>query len=126
MTLEEARSRRIIALIAAVFGATVLVQAHTKLVKSEPAAGAAVASPKQIQLWFNEKVDPAVSKIEVRSASGKVQLGPAHAMGDKSLMAAVSAPMAGGKYTVAWQAAGDDGHVVKGEFTFSVNVTTTH
>jgi len=105
-------------------GLTALVWAHTKLEKSEPSAGATVtAAPKQIQLWFNEKLDVAVSKVELTSPSGKVDLGPPHVMGDRSLMAAISGRVADGAYTVAWQTAGDDGHVVKGDFTFTVKLS---
>jgi len=113
-----------VALMIVLIGLTALVQAHTKLAKSEPAAGATVAAPKQIQLWFNEKIDPAVSTIALTSPSGKVALTPVHTMaGGKALMAGISGKVAGGTYTVAWQTAGDDGHVVKGDFTFSVNST---
>jgi methionine-rich copper-binding protein CopC len=104
-----------------VIASAVLVQGHTKLEKSEPAAGAALdTAPRLIQLWFNETVDVAVSKIELKSAAGKIDLAPAHAMGGKSLMAGITEKMAAGSYTVTWQTAGDDGHVVKGDFTFSV------
>ncbi|HEV3059815.1 MAG TPA: copper resistance protein CopC [Vicinamibacterales bacterium] len=117
-------TRFIITFTVALIGLTALVQAHTKLEKSEPAAGATVAAPKQIQLWFNEKLDAAVSKIELTGPSGKVELGPAHTMADKTLMAVISGKVTGGTYTVAWQTAGDDGHVVKGDYTFSVSATT--
>ena len=121
MNGKTSRLGSIICFTVALIGLTALVQAHTKLEKSEPAAGAAVtAAPKQIQLWFNEKVDVAVSKIELTSPSGKVELGPAHAMGEKSLMSAIGGTLAGGTYTVAWQTAGNDGHVIKGNFTFTV------
>ena len=73
----------------AIIGLTALVQAQTKLEKSEPAAGTTVA-PKQVQLWFNEKVDVAVSKFELTSPSGKVPLGPSRVTGDKELVAAVT------------------------------------
>jgi hypothetical protein len=96
-------------------------QAHAKLQKSEPAAGTTVAAaPKQIQLWFNEKLDVAVSKVELTGPAGKVELGPVHAMDDKSLMAAISGKVADGAYTVSWQTAGDDGHAVKGDYTFTL------
>ena len=99
----------------------VIVIAHARLQKSEPAAGASLAAaPKQIQLWFSEKLDPSVSKIEVSGPSGKVELGPAHTMGDKSLMAAIGTKLADGAYTVSWQTSGDDGHMVKGAFKFMV------
>jgi methionine-rich copper-binding protein CopC len=98
-------------------------QAHTALTKSEPAAGKTVtAAPKQIQLWFNEKIDAAVSKIELTGPSGKVNLSPAHAMGEKSLMAGISGQIADGSYTIAWQTAGDDGHVVKGSVKFTLKL----
>jgi methionine-rich copper-binding protein CopC len=120
MKRKTLRLARIITFGVALIGLTALVQAHTKLEKSEPAAGASVSAPKQIELWFNEKVDPAVSKIELTSAAGKVTLGPTHTMGGKTLMAGITGKIAAGTYTVAWQTAGDDGHVVKGDFTFTV------
>jgi len=99
----------------------VIVFAHAKLQKSEPAAGAALTqAPKQIQLWFNEKLDASLSRITMSGPSGKVELGPPHAMGDRSLMAAIGTKLADGAYTVSWQTAGDDGHVVKGDFKFTV------
>jgi methionine-rich copper-binding protein CopC len=92
--------------------------------KSEPATEAALtAPPKQLQLWFNEKIDVAVSKIELSSPAGTVALSPVHAMGEKSLMAGITGKMPDGTYTVAWQTAGDDGHVVKGDITFAVKTS---
>ena len=41
-------------------------------------------------------------------------------MADKDIMAAIKAPLGNGKYTVAWQVAGKDGHVLKGAFAFTV------
>ncbi|HJZ76813.1 MAG TPA: copper resistance CopC family protein [Vicinamibacterales bacterium] len=115
--------------VAAIVGflcAAVVLSAHTKLVKSEPAAGAALAAaPKQVQLWFNEKIDPAVSKIELTSAAGKVALGPAHVIGEKSLIAPITGKVDAGSYSIAWQTAGDDGHVIKGEVGFAVKSAST-
>jgi methionine-rich copper-binding protein CopC len=124
MKPTTSRFRHMLAFGLAVLGLTALVQGHTKLEKSEPAAGAVVtAAPKQIQLWFNEKLDAAVSKIDLTSPSGKVELSPAHAASDKSLTAGVAGKLADGTYTVAWQTAGDDGHMVKGDFTFTVKLS---
>jgi methionine-rich copper-binding protein CopC len=124
MKSKMSRLSRMVTFGVALIGLTALVQAHTKLEKSEPAAGAVLtAAPKQIQLWFNEKLDAAVSKIELTNPAGKVELGPVHRMGDKTLMAVISGKLASGTYTVAWQTAGDDGHAVKGDFTFSVSST---
>ncbi len=109
--------------VAAACMVTALVQAHTKLEKSEPAADSTVAaSPKWVQLFFNEVPDQKVSKVEVTGPSGKIETGPVHSMADKDLMAAFPGTLANGKYTVNWQTAGKDGHVIKGAFSFTVQV----
>jgi methionine-rich copper-binding protein CopC len=107
--------------VVAALALSVWVQAHTKLEKSVPADGATVTTPPtSVQLFFNEKPDLKVSKVEITGPSGKVELGPAHSMADKDIMAPVKGTLGNGKYTVAWQAAGTDGHVQKGEFSFTV------
>lgn len=113
--------RRALLAAVATVAVTTLVQAHTHLEKSEPADGATLtAAPAAVQLFFNEKPDLKVSKVEVTGPSGKVALGPAHSMAEKDLMAAITGTLANGKYTVSWQAAGKDGHVAKGEFSFTL------
>jgi methionine-rich copper-binding protein CopC len=41
-------------------------------------------------------------------------------MGKNNVMAPIVGKMADGKYTVSWQTAGDDGHVQKGTFSFTL------
>lgn len=102
--------------------AAALVQAHAKIEKSEPAANSTINKvPTSVQMWFNEAPDLKVTKVELAGASGKVELGPAHSMGKNNVMAAIIGKMADGKYTVNWQTAGDDGHVEKGTFTFTLS-----
>ena len=126
MNLHTRRIGRAMLTVLMVSAVGVLVQGHTKLETTEPASGSTVSAPiPHVQLSFNEAVDPAVSKIDLTGPSGKVALGPVHAMG-KMLMADVTGKTADGKYTVAWQAAGDDGHVIKGEFSFGVQAKKTH
>ena len=113
--------RRIMLTLVAVLALTAWTQAHTKLEKSEPADGATLTTPPaSVQLFFNEKPDMKVSKVEITGPSGKVELGPAHSMATNDIMAAVKGSLGNGKYTVAWQAAGSDGHVSKGTISFTV------
>jgi methionine-rich copper-binding protein CopC len=106
--------------LAAVFGAP-LLRAHAALERTDPKDGAMLtASPAYVQLWFSEKPDLALSSIEVTGPSGKVALGPVYAI-DKALGATVKGDLAPASYKVAWQTAGDDGHVQKGEFSFMVH-----
>jgi methionine-rich copper-binding protein CopC len=105
-----------------VLALSTLVQAHTKLEKSDPADGATLTtSPKWVQLFFNEKPDLKVSKVELTGPSGKVELGAAHSMADKDIMSTIDRTLDSGKYTVSWQTAGKDGHVIKGSFSFTVS-----
>jgi methionine-rich copper-binding protein CopC len=120
MKLNSFRLRIVFAvMIASALSAFAL--AHTHLEKTEPADGAVLtAAPSHVELWFNEKPDLTVSKITVAGSSGAVAVGPTHSMSDKSMMADIKTHLSDGNYVVSWQAAGDDGHVSKGEFKFSV------
>ena len=102
---------------------SVTVLAHMKLTKSLPAADAVVAGkPAKVQIWFTETPDKAVSKVTLTGPSGEVKLG-ALAIEEKSMSAAVDGATPDGSYKVSWQAAGDDGHQQKGEYSFSVRQT---
>ncbi|SRR5258706_13057745 len=109
------------AAVAAALALGAVVQAHAKLLKTSPADKATVAkAPTTVQLWFNETIDVKLSKVELTGPSGKVALGVVHAMEPKQLMGPITGKMADGAYTVDWQTAGDDGHVQKGSFTFTL------
>jgi methionine-rich copper-binding protein CopC len=119
----------ILTLTAAVVAALALgvsLQAHAKLLKTAPADKATVAkAPTAVQLWFNEAIDVKLSKVEVTGPDGKVALGVVHAMEPKQLMGPITGKMTNGSYTVDWQTAGDDGHVQKGSFTFTLKQAVT-
>ena len=113
--------RSMLVAIMLVAGLAAGLQAHMKLEKSEPANGATLAAaPMAIELFFSEKIDVAVSKVVLKGASGDIALSAPHAMGDKQLMAPVKGSLPDGSYTVTWQSAGTDGHVVKGQLAFAV------
>ena len=71
-------------------------------------------------MWFSQAPDIKVSKLDLTGPSGAVKLSNFHATDDKSIMATVADKMLDGAYTVAWPAAGDDGHVQKGTFKFTL------
>lgn len=112
---------RVLMAVAAVFVVSTMAQAHTKLQKSDPVDGATLTTPPvMVQLFFNEKPDLKVSKVTLTGPSGNVELGVAHSMGEKDIMAGIKGTVGNGKYTVSWQTAGKDGHVLKGSFSFTV------
>jgi methionine-rich copper-binding protein CopC len=94
--------------------------AHMKILKTEPADGSTVtSSPKQVQVWFDETPDIKVTKMTLTGPGGAAKLGVPK-LADKSIQAPVPGSLAGGAYTVDWTSAGDDGHVQKGQFKFTV------
>jgi len=114
---------RAAALIALAIGLTGFTFFHNKLEKSAPAADEQLAAaPKQIQLWFHEKPEPALTSIAVVGAdSTKVATGKVHPTDNPlSVAAPVTGAMAPGTYIVRWKTSGKDGHVIKGTFTFRI------
>ena len=94
--------------------------AHMKIEKTAPAADSMVNSaPKQIQVWFNETPDIKVTKVSLTGPSGPAKLA-APSLDGKSIVAGVQGTLPDGAYTAAWQSAGDDGHVQRGEFKFTL------
>jgi copper resistance protein C len=94
--------------------------AHARLLGTSPAAGAQLeAPPKVLTLRFDENVQLAVLKLSLGGADVPVPF-------DRGAQAAsqVSVPLpslAPGTYRVQWSAlTADDGHVVKGTFSFVV------
>ena len=99
---------------------------HNRLVRAEPGVESQVAtSPAAIRLWFKEAPEPTVSSIALLRVAGSdstpVPLAPAKAGREAgSLEAGVTRPLTSGHYAVRWRTAGRDGHVIRGEFGFTV------
>jgi methionine-rich copper-binding protein CopC len=98
-----------------------LTLAHNQLLKTEPAAHAALkTAPARVQFWFGEKPDMTITKITIKGPSGPVDVGPAHPVSEKVIAVDFKGKLPAGEYTVSWQTAGDDSHISKGAFSFTV------
>ena len=108
------------ALAAAVLIFPLAVLAHAKLLSTSPAAGAKLAAaPQVLTLDFNESVQLAVLKV---SSAGKDVAVPYDSGSSASHVAVPLPALAPGTYQVRWSALTvDDGHVVKGVFSFVIN-----
>ena len=115
--------------IAAVLGAAAFVLllataawADLKASKTSPEDGATLGGPvRTLRVWFNQEPDVPLSKLELEGPAGPMKVEGLHTMGDKDLMARVSGRMPDGSYTARWETAGDDGQVLTGEWTFTVD-----
>lgn len=104
--------------------------AHTKVVASTPAEGATVASARTVSLTFSEALLPptAAAAIVMTAMPGMANHGEmairnfttAWSNGNKTMTLNLAKPLPKGTYEVRWQAAGSDGHRMKGTVTFTV------
>ena len=98
---------------------------HFGLVKSLPADKATVHHVPEVKLWFTEAPEEGTVSINVVDAQGEL-VPTADVAQDPENAAAFSAKLIGtlpaGAYSVRWRGMGDDGHVVRGELTFSIAV----
>jgi methionine-rich copper-binding protein CopC len=99
--------------------------AHARLVHSNPAANAVVASPKIIVLTFDDELVPAFSSFAVTmpmgSQSMKVPVKTHVDKDGKTLTGIPSGKLAAGSYVVHWTAtAKEDGHKMTGDVAFKV------
>jgi len=94
--------------------------AHAMLDHAEPRVGNKVATaPREVTLWFSQKLEPAFSTITVTDSTGKrVDTGKTRVSGSQ-----VSISLRpGGSATdrVKWHVLSTDTHTTDGSFTFQV------
>lgn len=101
----------------------VAASAHAHLARSTPAIGSTVTpSPKEVVLWFTERLEPAFSAIEVHDEKGAaVQIGKAQPdPSDHTQLHIALKALPPGVYRVIWHALSVDTHRTQGEFSFRV------
>jgi methionine-rich copper-binding protein CopC len=97
----------------------VAAHAHTPLKASAPAADAAVAAPKALELTFDGDVRlTSVSLADSNGVAKHLDAVPAAVATKFSL--SIHEPLAPGAYKVTWRAVGGDTHIISGEFGFTV------
>jgi copper resistance protein C len=99
---------------------TAEANAHAMLDHAEPRVGNKVATaPREVTLWFTQKLEPAFSSIAVTNAAGeRVDTGKPRVSGNQM---SVSLRTGGaGTYHVKWRVLSVDTHTTDGSFTFQV------
>jgi copper resistance protein C len=114
--------KRIVFFLILVAGSARL-EAHAFLKDAEPGVGSTIqTSPREVRIRFTEKIEPAVSSIQVFDASGKkVDKRDLHLDRSDHALLHLSLPRLGaGTYKVVWRVVSVDTHVTSGNFTFRV------
>jgi hypothetical protein len=94
--------------------------AHAMLDHAEPRVGNTVAtSPRELKLWFTQKLEQAFSTVEVTDGSGqRVDTGKPRVNGNEIAVSVKS--LGPGTYRVNWRVLSTDTHTSDGNFSFSV------
>jgi methionine-rich copper-binding protein CopC len=100
--------------------ATKDARAHAFLDHAEPRVGNKVAAaPREVTLWFTQKLEPAFSAITVTNAAGqRVDTGKTRVSGNQ--MSVTIRAGGAGTYHVTWHVLSVDTHTTDGNFTFQV------
>jgi copper resistance protein C len=114
--------RIIIATTALLFAAASSAFAHAMLDHAAPKVGStATPAPKEVVLWFTEKLEPAFSSIKVQNEQGApMTSGKATVGGGGTQLRVPLKTLPPGTYKVMWQVMSVDTHRTQGDFTFSV------
>ena len=100
--------------------ATGQASAHALLDHAEPRVGNTVATaPREVTLWFTQKLEPAFSSITVTNSAGqRVDAGKTRVSGNQMSVSLRSG--GAGTYRVNWRVLSVDTHRTDGSFTFRV------
>ena len=94
--------------------------AHAFLDHADPRVGNKVATaPREVTLWFTQKLEPAFSTITVTNSAGqRVDNGKTRVSGSQmSVSLRTGGP---GTYHVTWHVLSVDTHTTEGNFSFQV------
>lgn len=113
---------RISLLVALGVAAASPLLAHLAVSKTAPARGATLEKgPERVQVWFTQPPSDRLSHLELHGPDGEVALEEPRVDRDgHSISAAVTSSLGAGRYEVKWRTAGNDGHVMRGSFAFTI------
>ena len=97
--------------------------AHPDLATSRPVAGTSVPGPlSELVLLFTKPVELRYTTVVLITATGDTIRGVVAREGtdERAVRVTLTEPLAAAVYRVAWRTAGADGHVVGGEYAFTV------
>jgi copper resistance protein C len=96
--------------------------AHAYLVKSSPARRAVLSrAPTEVQLWFNESLEPRFSRLSVWDSEGpQVDTGDGQVGPEPTRLSVRVRPLTPGSYTVKFRVLSVASHVVEEQFSFTI------
>jgi copper resistance protein C len=110
------------AVLAGLLIGIVAVQAHAHLDRASPPPDSTVrTAPREVTLWFTQKLEPSFSSAQVYDSSGaRVDQSAWVDEADPTLMHVSLMPVPPGTYKVRWRVVSVDTHRTEGDFSFRV------
>jgi len=103
------------------FAGSPLAFAHAMLMHSSPADKAVLHSHQvSIVLDFDSRIETRRSMVKLTDAGGKQVPVQIERSAKPSELNAVAQGLANGKYQIHWQVLASDGHITRGDITFTV------
>lgn len=96
--------------------------AHTKLKTATPAPNSTVTTEmRELTLTFGGRIEN-TSTFRVVDQAGKSITPLTLTREEKSITGTLAQPLSNGSYTVDWNVIGENGHVMKGTYSFTVKL----
>jgi len=97
------------------------LRAHAILVEATPKTGATISGPDvPIRLRFNVRIDGERSRVTLVRPAGMAKQLPLDKQATPDVLTTKAEGLIAGKYKLQWQVLAADGHISRGELTFTV------
>jgi len=107
--------------VAAAFLIVAPAAAHAVLLESSPALKSAVSGPNvPIKLRFNVRIDALRSRLTLIHPDGSTQSLEISKDTPADTLSAEATGLSAGAYRLRWQVLASDGHITRGEISFTV------
>ncbi len=121
MRFSQRSARLALAVLLLAMFIPIRLLAHAVLVDSSPKAGATVKGPDlPISLRFNVRVDGTRSRCTLVLPDGTTKSVPLETQAKPEMLTGRANGLISGKYKLQWQVLAADGHISRGELSFTV------
>ena len=111
--------RKILLVLAFLLTGNAAAHAHAFLDHASPRVGSTVrTAPREVTLWFTQKLEPSFSSAQVHDAAG-ARVDQGAQVSGMEIHVPVKA-LSPGTYRVRWKVLSVDTHTTEGSFTFRV------
>jgi copper resistance protein C len=110
--------------LAVTFLAVAPAAAHAVLLESTPALNSSVSGPNvPVKLRFNVRIDAIRSRLTLLRPDGSAQALEISKQSPADTLSADATGLAAGTYRLRWQVLASDGHITRGEISFTVTAS---